>query len=187
MEPSWLRTPLGLLQTYGYGVTKMAETQQQHLSSPPQKLRDSRLTGRSKDELIQNQQEYISATVNSAASESLSQGTMAPAKISIGTDGKEKLCELKKRLHQEDKIVLNIALVYGYDEAKLRKLSADELRSRIGSKKDEEYIDFEIDKPSLEIVVESGIKDIQFIYLNAGIDLLYSRLVKFNEPSEIWK
>jgi bacterioferritin (cytochrome b1) len=166
----------------------MAETHHQPSSLPPHKHRDPLLTKRSKDELMQRQEKYIGETVKSAARESLRQETMVPTALRIGTDGKKKLSELEERLRIEQKVLLNMALAYAYTEAKQRQVSADELRSRIKSMQlDEEYIYFEINEPVLDILFESGTQDAQFIYLNAGLDLLYSRLIQINVLPTIWK
>ncbi|MCG6134608.1 MAG: hypothetical protein MET45_08075 [Nostoc sp. LLA-1] len=166
----------------------MSEPRHQPPSSSPKKHRDPLLTGRSKDELMQKQENYIGETVRSAARESLRQGTMAPTQLRIGTERKRKISELKERLFTDEKVLLNMALAYAYTEARQKKLSADELRSRIETMQlDEEYISFEIDEQVLNILFESAIQDAQFIYLNAGLDLLYSRLVRDDISSVIWK
>ncbi len=167
----------------------MAETQHQFPTSPPKKNRDPLLAGRSKEELIQTQKKYIGETLKAAGRESIRQGTMPPTSLRIGIDKKKKLSELRERLFTtEEKDLLKMAFAYAYTEAKQRQISGDELRSRIETVQlDEEYISFEIDESILNILFESGLQDAQFIYLNAGIDLLYSRLVKDNVPSVIWK
>lgn len=166
----------------------MAEIQHQPLTSPPQKNRDSLLTARSKDELVQRQEEYIGETIKSAARESLRQETMAPTPVCIGKVGKEKLRELQDRLRAEQKVLLNMALAYAYDEARRRQVPVQELRAGIEAMLlDEESISFEMNEPTLDIIFESGIQDAQFIYLNAGLDLLHSRIVKLDTPSTIWK
>lgn len=166
----------------------MAEAQHQSSTSPPQKRRDPLLTERSKDELMQRQEEYIGETVKSAAHAALRHGTMVPTLVRIGSCGEEKLRELQDRLRVEQKVLLNMALAYAYDEAHRRHISANELRSRIeATQLDEKDVSFKIDEPVLDILFESGIQDAQFIYLNAGLDLLYSRLVQLNKPSIIWK
>lgn len=164
----------------------MVESQPQSASSPPKKHRDPALTGRSKDELMQMQEKYIGETVKSAARESLRQGTMAPTQLCIGTERKRKIFELRERLLTDEKALLNMALAYAYTEASQRQISAAELRSRIETMQlEEEYISFEIDEPVLNILFESGVQDAQFIYLNTGLDLLYSRLVRDDTPSII--
>ena len=163
----------------------MAEIHEQHRSLPPQKHRDPNLIGRSQDELRQNNDRYIGATVNSAARDSLQQGTMAPTSIPIRADLKKKLLELKERLGIEESVLLRMAFHYGYTEAKKIDLTADELRKRIGSVGKQESVEFEIDESILDIISESGIEDAQFIYLNSGLDLLHSRLVPVNAISEI--
>lgn len=77
MERTRLRTPLGLLQESYYGVTKMAQIQHKPSNLPPRKQRDPNLA-RSKDELLQKQEEYIGEIVKSVARESLRQGTVSP-------------------------------------------------------------------------------------------------------------
>ncbi|GCL43325.1 hypothetical protein [Dolichospermum planctonicum] len=168
----------------------MAEIQQHPSTLPPKKVRDPNLAERNKDELKQTQHEYIAGIAKSAAHESLRQGTMHPTSLRIGKDGKSRLCELEKRLLIEENILLNMALAYAYTEAKQRKLSAEELRLRIESMQlDEEYVSLKIHEPVLNILLECSIKDAdaQFVYLNAGLDLLYSRLVSNDLPSVIWK
>jgi hypothetical protein len=96
----------------------MAEAQHQSSNSPPKKHRDPLLAERNKDELRQIQEEYIGEIVKSSALESLRQGTMTPLSLRIGKDGQKKLTELKERLFIEQKVLLNMALVYAYTEAK---------------------------------------------------------------------
>ncbi|MUG92880.1 hypothetical protein F7734_10630 [Scytonema sp. UIC 10036] len=164
----------------------MAQIQQQPSSLPPRKQRDPSLA-RSKEELLQRQEEYIGEMVKSAARESLREGTMRPISVRIGREGKIKLHELQDRLRAEQKILLNMAFAYAYHEAKRNQVSVHFLRTKIEAiVNDEENVLFEIDESTLDILFDSRIQDAQFIYLNAGIDLLYSRLVKLNTASAIW-
>lgn len=179
---------MGLLQASSYGVIKMAETQHQSSTSPPKKNRDPLLLGRSQDERMQSDKRYISETLKKSGRESIRQGTMSPTSVRIGIDRKKQLAELRKRLFTiEEKDLLKMAFAYGYTEAKQRQISADKLRSSIKTVQlDEAYISFEIDEAIFNILCESDIPDdAQFIYLNAGIDLLYSRLVRDSVPSFI--
>jgi hypothetical protein len=166
----------------------MAEIQHQSSDSPPKKHRDPALVERSKGELRQRREDYIGEIIKSSALESLRQGTMVPSSLKIGKEGKQKLSELKERLFIEQKVLLNMALAYAYTEAKQKQISTSDLRSRIEALQlDEEFISFELDESILNILFDAGIQDAQFVYLNAGLDLLYSRLIQPNAASMIWK
>lgn len=156
----------------------MTETQHQPSIFPPRKQRDPALIARGKEELIQRQEEYIRETVKSAAYESLRQGTITPKSIRIGNLGKIKLNKLQEILLVEQKVLLNMALAYAYHEVIQSKISIQELRLKIESMIfDDDTVLLEINESSLNILFESGIEDAQFLYLNIGIDLLYSRLI----------
>jgi hypothetical protein len=166
----------------------MTETQYQAPISPPRKQRDPLLTGRSKDELQQTQEKYISETVKSAARESLRQGTMNYTPIPVGREGKKKIDELQSKLCISQKVLLNMAFAFAYNEAKTTQFSVQKLREQVEAQvKDTESVFFEIDESTLDILFECGIEDAQFIFLNAGIDLLYFRLVNSSQLSSIWQ
>lgn len=166
----------------------MTETQYQAPISPPRKQRDPLLTARSKDELLETQEKYISETVKSAARESLRQGTMNHTAIPVGREGKNKINELQSRLRIEEKVLLNMAFAFAYDEAKRNQFPVQQLRKKVEVQiQDTESVFFEINESTLDILFECGIEDAQFIYLNAGIDLLYFRLINLNTPSSIWQ
>lgn len=166
----------------------MAEIKHKLSTSPPRKQRDPLLAARSKDELQKTQEEYIGETVKSAALLSLRQGKMGSISVRIGKQGHVKLRELQDRLRAELKVLLNMALAYAYNEAKRNQVSVHELRTRVEATiLGEENVLFEIDESTLDILFDSRTQDAQFIYLNAGIDLLYSRLVKLDTPSVIWQ
>lgn len=151
---------------------------------PPRKQRDPAFVSRGKEEREQSQEEYIRSTVKSAAYEALRQGTMVPALIRIGTSGKEKLNLLQNRLGVELKVLLNMALAYAHYEIKHSQISYQELKLKIESTiSDEEAITFEMNESSLDILFECQLKNPQFIYINTGIDLLYSRLIRLNTSS----
>lgn len=166
----------------------MPELQPKTSRQPPQKQRDPLLVGRNKDELMRQQEEYVRETLKSAARESLRQGTILPKSIVVGRKGLDKLRELQGRLRVESKILLNMALVYAYTEAQQQNIPVAELRAKVKETLlDDESVDFEIDELTLEILLDSGIADAEFVYLNAGIELLYSRLIDSSPLSEVGK
>lgn len=158
----------------------MAEIQNPPFS-PPRKHRDPAFISRGKEEREQSQEEYIRSTVKSAAYEALRKGTIVPASIRIGTSGKEKLNLLQNRLGVELKVLLNMALAYAHYEIKQSQISYQELKLKIESMiSDDEAITFEMNETSLDILFECQLKNPQFIYINTGINLLYSRLITLN-------
>lgn len=166
----------------------MTEIKDNPSTFPPQKNRDPSLTGRSKEELLNSQYEYIRETVKSSARESLRQGKMSPLSVCIGREGKVKLRELQERLLADRKVLLNMAFAYAYNQANRNKVSIKELKSRVEARvQEEENVLFEIDENTLNMLFDSGSEDAKFIYLNAGIDLLYFRLVRMETLSDIWQ
>ena len=165
------------VQIWNSDISTMAEIKNQPFV-PPRKRRDPALISRGKEEIIRIQEEYIRSTVKSAAYESLRQGTMVPASIRIGTSGKEKLNLLQDRLGVEQKVLLNMALAYAHYEIKQSQISYQELKLKIESMiSDDEAITFEMNESSLDILFECQLENAQFIYINTGINLLYSRLI----------
>lgn len=153
---------------------------------PPRKHRDPAFISQGKEELTRSQEEYIRSTVKSAAYESLRQGTMVPASIRIGTSGKEKLNLLQDRLGVELTVLLNMALAYAHNEIKQSQISYQELKLKVESMiSDDETITFEMNESSLDILFECQLQNAQFIYINTGIDLLYSRLITQNRTGAI--
>ncbi|MBO1347551.1 MAG: hypothetical protein EBE86_009215 [Hormoscilla sp. GUM202] len=166
----------------------MTEIKDNQSTLPPLKNRDPSLTGRSKEELLLRQYSYIRETVKSSARESLRQGKMIPTSVRIGREGKVKLRELQELLGADMKVLLNMAFAYAYNQANRNQVSIKELKSRVEARvQDEENELFEIDENTLNMLFDSRSEDAKFIYLNAGIDLLYFRLVRMETLSDIWQ
>jgi len=113
---------------------------------------------------------------------------MIPTSVRIGREGKVKLRELQELLGADMKVLLNMAFAYAYNQANRNQVSIKELKSRVEARvQDEENELFEIDENTLNMLFDSRSEDAKFIYLNAGIDLLYFRLVRMETLSDIWQ